>query len=193
MRSICLFISFFLFFSSSAQKISFDIFLFGNKIGQTVVERIVKNDSVTAYMLNSSSVAHIFFTTRKISLFYDVVYKRSQLISSYSKSVRNNETHITTIKWENNNYIMQRDSDAYCIKPVVECSTVKLFFSEPCNSRVFSERLGEYRSIRKTSEGVYEAEMSDGILYIYRYKNGKLVELEMKKGLLGSIFLKCIG
>ena len=86
---------------------------------------------------------------------------------------------------------MKREDGNFCIKPAVNCSTVKLFFSEPCsNTQIFSERLGEYRVIKKIEPGVYQAEMKEGITYIYHYKNGKLTELEMKKGLLGSIYLR---
>ena len=177
--------------SSFSQKLSFDIFLFGNKIGSTIVEKTIKNDSVTTYTLQSNSEAHIFFTTRKIALHYDIVYKHNQLFSSYSKNTRNDEVHVTTIQWQNNNYIMKREDGALCIKPPVDCSTVKLFFAEPCNNQqIFSERLGEYRMIKKTGDGTYEAEMKEGLTYIYHYKNGKLLELEMRKGLLGSIYLR---
>jgi hypothetical protein len=177
--------------TSFAQKLTFDVFLFGNKIGQSIVEKNIKNDSITIYTLNSYSEAHIFFTTRKVGLHYDIVYKRNQFISSFSKSTRNDEVHLTTIQWQNNCYFMKRDDGTFCIKPPVECSTVKLFFQEPCSmEHVFSERLGEYRALKKTGEGTYEAEMKDGITYIYRYKNGKLAELEMRKGVLGSVYLR---
>ena len=176
---------------SSAQKLTYDIFLFGNKIGQSVIEKNVKSDSITTYTLQSNSEAHIFFTTRKIALHYDIVYKRNQLYSSYSKNTRNDEVHVTTIQYENTTYIMKREDGAFCIKPFVDCSTVKLFFAEPCNPKqIFSERLGEYRAIKKTGEGTYEAEMKEGLTYTYHYKNGKLIELEMRKGLLGSVYLR---
>src|ERR1043165_5268993 len=169
-----------------SQKLAFDIFLFGDKIGQTVVERTVKNDSITTYTLKHASEAHIFFTTRKVSLYYDITYKRNRLFSSYAKNTRNDEVHVTTIQWQNNNYIMKADNETQCIKPPVDCTTVRLFFEEPCStSQVFSERMGIYRYIKKTKEGTYECEMSDGLTYIYHYKNGKLTELEMRKGFLG--------
>ncbi len=176
---------------SFSQKLVYDIFLFGNKIGQSVIEKTIRNDSITRYTLNSASEATVFFTTRKVSLIYDILYKNDQLFSSYSKNTRNDEVHITTIKWENNTYIMKREDGSFCIKPLVDCSTVKLFFHEPCdNQKIFSERLGEYRVIKKTGEGLYQAEMKEGITYYYHYKNDKLVELEMRKGLLGSIYLR---
>lgn len=177
---------------SFSQKVGFDIFLFGNKIGQSSIEKSVKNDSITTYTLQSNSEAHIFFTTRKISLNYDIVYKSSLLFSSYSEHNRNDERHITTInRQQNRTYILKRNNESFCIQPDIDCSTVKLFFAEPCNSqRVFSERLGEWRPLKKTGEGTYEADMKEGITYYYHYKNGKLVELEMKKGLLGSVYLR---
>ena len=176
---------------SFSQKLVYDIFLFGDKIGQSIIEKTARNDSITRYTLNSSSEAHIFFTTRKVSLQYDILYKNDYLFSSYSKNTRNEEVHITSIKWENNTYIMKREDGSFCIKPIVDCSTVKLFFHEPCDEqKVFSERLGEYRVIKKLADGLYQADMKEGITSYYRYKNGQLVELEMKKGLLGSIYLR---
>lgn len=176
---------------SFSQKVSFDVFLLGNIIGHTNVEKRVLNDSITTYTLQSNTEAHIFFTHRILSLHYDIVYKRGVLFSSYSRHTRNAELHINTITRQQNNYLMVRDNQSFCIKPDIDCSFVQLFFAEPCNvHHAFSERLGEWRPIKKTSEGNYEADMSEGITYYYHYKNGQLVELEMKKGLLGSVYLR---
>jgi hypothetical protein len=188
-----LIVSLFLLLSifSSAQKITFDIFLFGSKIGQTTVEKIVKNDSITNYLLNSKSEARIFFVTRKIELHYDILYKRNQLASSFSRSIRNGELHVTNIRWQGNKYVVDREDGSFNLNSLVNCSTVKLFFAEPCDpSKILSERMGEFRYIKKTKEGTYEAEMQDGLTYIYKYQNGKLAELEMRKGMLGSAYLR---
>lgn len=177
--------------SCSSQKLAFDIFLFGNKIGQTVVEREVKNDSITQYTLNSFSEAHVFFTTRKISLHYDITYKHDWLTNVFSRHTRNDEVHVTTIQWNGNKYVMNLDGVISYIINMVSCTTVKLFFAEPCSpNAIFSERLGEYRVIKKTGDGNYQAEMKEGLTYFYHYKEGKLVELEMRKGMLGSIFMR---
>ena len=55
---------------------------------------------------------------------------------------------------------------------------------------VFSERLGENRPIKKTGEGVYQVDMKEGITYLYKYKDGKLIELEMKSSMLGSSYAR---
>ena len=191
MKRVFLLLSVLIFNSSFSQKLKFDIFLFGNKIGQTIVERTVKNDSIISYSLRSNSQAHIFFITRKIALHYDILYKQGRLFSSYSKSTRNDEVQVTTIMWLGNKYLMKRQDGTFNINTVVDCSTVKLFFAEPCNtSRIFSERMGEFRSLKKAKEGVYEAAMQDGLTYFYRYKNGVLYELEMCKG--ASVFMRLV-
>ena len=178
-------------YNLSSQQIIIDIYLFGGKIGQSVVQRTVKNDSVTEYKLNSSSEAHVFFTTRKITLLYEEVYKYGHLLSSYCRHTRNDELQITTIARRGNGYVVNANNGISLINELVDCATVKLFFDEPCSmNKVLSERLGEYRTFKKTGEGVYEAEMKEGLTYTYRYKQGKLVELEMRKGIIGSVYLR---
>ena len=175
----------------SAQKLTFDIYLFGNIIGQTVVERVIKNDSIAQYTLNSNSEAHVLLTTRITTLNYDITYKRGHLFTSYSKHTRNDELHITSVQWQGGKYVITSDKVVSNLAQIIDCSTVKLFFAEPCSpTSVFSERLGENRALKKTADGVYQADMKEGITYIYRYKNGKLVELEMKNGILGSSYIR---
>jgi len=181
----------FLSTTSFAQKLTFDIFLFGDVIGQTVVERNVKNDSITQYTLSSASEAHVLMVTRKITLHYDITYNRDRLLSSFSKHTRNDEAHVTTVQWQGNKYSIMVDKVATSLAQMVDCSTIKLYFNEPCNgATVFSERLGENRVLKKTGDGVYQADMKEGITYTYRYKNGKFVELEMKNGMLGSSYIR---
>jgi hypothetical protein len=177
--------------SSPAQKLIYDIFLFGGKIGESLIEQKIVSPDETDYTLNSASEAHIFFSTRKITLHYDIVFKNDLFYSSFSKHTRNDEVQFTTITRDGNNYTVKRGKETFTLNGLIDCSTVKLFYLEPCSeTRILSERLGEFRTIKKTSPGTYEAEMSEGITYVYRYKEGKLVELEMSKGILGSIYLR---
>ena len=183
---------FFLFSSATyAQKLTYDIFLFGSRIGQTVIEKTAKNDSTTQYMLNSESEAHLFFTKRTVTLHYDIMFINEKYFSSYCKHTRNDEVHYTNITRQGEKYLVKRDKEAFYLDGSIDCSTVKLFYYEPCSlDHMLSERLGEFRRVKKNGNGVYEAEMSDGITYYYHYKNGKMVELEMRKGLMGSIYLR---
>ena len=191
MKHFCIALLLFTCTGAFAQKLTYNIFLFGSKIGQSVVERDIKSGSETDYTLNSASEAHIFFTTRRITLHYDIVFKDDIYFSSYSKHTRNDELQITTITRNGNSYTVKRNNENFIVNGLVNCSTIKLFYAEPCSeNHMLSERLGEFRSVKKTAPGTYEAEMSDGITYIYRYKDGKLVELEMRKGILGSIYLR---
>ncbi|HLP19765.1 MAG TPA: DUF6134 family protein [Chitinophagales bacterium] len=191
MRYIFTLLLFLHLLTASSQKLVFDVILFGNNIGKTTVEKLVKNDSIVTYLLNSASEAHILFTKHTSTLYYDIMYKRGQYISSYSKGSSNGKTDVTTINWLGTKYLMKRIDGAFNINSPVYCSTIQLFFHEPCDkARVFSERMGEYRTIKKVSDGVYKADMQDGLTYYYRYKNGRLIELEMRRGLLGAAYLR---
>jgi hypothetical protein len=191
LKYFCCFFFIFNLSAAGAQKLTYNIFLFGNKIGQSVIERNVKSTDETDYTLNSASEAHIFFTTRKITLHYDIVFRNDLFFSSYSKHTRNDEVQVTYINRVGNNYKVTRNKEQFVLNGLIDCSTVKLFYVEPCSeTRILSERLGEFRIVKKTGPGTYEAEMSDGITYIYRYKDGKLTELEMRKGILGSIYMR---
>jgi hypothetical protein len=173
------------------QKLAFDVILFGNKIGQTVVEQTNKGDTTIVYELNSNSEAHILFTTHKVTLHYELMFKRGQLISAYSKGNSNGKVDVTTINWQGTRYFMKRSDGNFNVNVPVYCSTTMLFFNEPCDgARVFSERMGEFRTIKKVEPGVYKADMQDGLTYYYRYTAGRLTELEMRRGILGSAYLR---
>lgn len=174
-----------------AQKLAFDVILFGNKIGQTIVEQSSKGDSLTMYELNSHSEARILFASHKVALHYELMFKHGQLISVYSKGNTNGKVDVTTINWQGTKYFMKRHDGNFNINVPVYCSTTLLFFNEPCDgARVFSERMGEYRTIRKVADGEYKADMQDGLTYYYRYKGGRLIELEMRRGILGAAYLR---
>ena len=165
--------------------------MFGNVIGQSVVERTLHADTAVSYKLHSYSEAHIFFTHRTNALDYDILYSHRKLISSVSKNKRNDESHFVSVKKQSDSYLIVRDGEQLCFKPDISFSSILLFYEEPKKqTEVFSERLGEYRPMKCVAPHEYEVDMKDGDTYIYRYQNGKLLELEMKKGLLGAAFLR---
>lgn len=174
-----------------AQKRTYNIFLFGDKIGSTTLERILANDSTVRYTLHSASEAKILFSTRKVSLQYEIVYRNDQLISSYSKNIRNDEVNEIKVNWNGIKYMVSTKGKVWNVLAPIFCSSVKFYYEVPCgDSKIFSERLGQFCPLKKVSASKYECEMSEGVTYIFNYTNGEMTELEMKKGLLGSLYLR---
>lgn len=185
----CTIFIFLLFQLLNAQKLNFDVILFGNKIGHTIIERIVKNDSITQYKLNSSSEVTIFFTKKTSHMNFDVLYKNGKLFSAYVKNVKDGVTEIVNIMWQDTKYIIERGEERLQMLQPLDFSAILLYFTEPLNrTKIFSERMGEYANFVKTGTNQYECKTANGVNNIYRYKDGKLVELEMNKG--ASVFMR---
>ncbi|MBP6732810.1 MAG: hypothetical protein KA149_12165 [Chitinophagales bacterium] len=174
-----------------AQKKTYDVELFGKKIGSTVVERIDKGGGVVQYKLSSNSEVNILFTHKTSIMVFDITYKDGKLLSSYCKNVKDDVTEIVTLTWEGTRYVIKKGEEILQLNHMVDFSAIQLYFIEPLGkSKIFSERLGEFCSFIKKSEGVYECKLASGVTNIYKYKNGMLYEMEMSKG--ASVFMKFV-
>ncbi|MDB5282657.1 MAG: hypothetical protein JWO06_1732, partial [Bacteroidota bacterium] len=161
--------------ATSAQKHTYDVELFGKKIGTTVVERIDKGNGEVEFKLSSSSVVNIFFTRKTSVMVYDVVYKNGKLFSSYVKNVKDDVTEIVTILWDGVKYVIKKGEDVLVQTQPIDFSSVHLYFMEPKGiSKIFSERLGTFCLFDNSVAGVYKCKLSNGVENIYRYKNGVL-------------------
>jgi hypothetical protein len=172
----------------AAQKNVYDIILFGNKIGQTIVERKETGNTIQ-YTLTSKSEANVLFTKKTSEMNYNIVYQNGQLLSAYVKNVKDGVTEISNILWQGTQYMIKKGAEILHINQPISFSSVQLYFTEPIGrASIFSERIGEYCRFTKTGEGVYECKLANGVSNIYRYRNGKLYELEMSKG--ASVYLR---
>ena len=175
----------------NAQKHTYDIELFGKKIGETIVERIDKGNHEEQFKLTSTSEVNILFTHKTSLMIFDITYKDGKLFSSYCKNVKDGVTEIVTIAWNGTKYVIKKGEEALQLTQPLDFSAVQLYYTEPKGkAKIFSERLGEFCNFAKTAEGVYQCKLSNGVTNIYRYKNGVLYELEMSKG--ASVFMKLV-
>jgi hypothetical protein len=189
------FLLFFLVVSSftlTAQKLNYNVVLLGNNIGKTTVEKRDSSDGTTRYKLRSQSDAKVFFTHYKSTLTTDVIYKDGQMIFSYFHNIKEDEEIKTKTFWDKVKYIVEAKGEKRLINKVIRHTAIQLYFEEPkVLQQIFSERLGYFVDFVKSAEGVYECALNGGVTSIYRYQNGKLVEMEMKKR-LGTVFLKLV-
>ncbi len=175
--------------SGYAQKLKYDVVLFGNKIGETIIEQ-KDSGGIRRYILSSHSEAKVLFTDKKSSMIANVLYdKEGKLFFSYFEHIKEDEKILTQARWDKTKLLIDRNGKKTEIAKPVNNSVLELYFTEPKKTiEVFSERLGRVYSLIREAEGVYDA-VIDGVTNIYTYKNGKLIELEMKKG-IGSVYLR---
>ena len=177
------------FATSFCQRLKYDVYLFGNKIGETVVER---RDSAgfKCYTLRSHTDAKVLFVEKKSQMATDVLYdKDGKLLSSHFQNIKNDEKFLTLSSWDNGRFLVNKDGTKTMIPGPVTYSSVMLYFFEPANfQKVFSERVGQFFEMIRQADGTYMATL-DGHSAMYTYKAGKLMELEMKSS-LGSVLMK---
>ena len=125
----------------------------------------------------------------------DAVFKAGKLKSSYTKNILNDsERESTLIELENGRYkrvIDGEDLDYLEIKHP-EYSMAHLYYKEPKNmSEVFSERFGEFLSIKEINPSEYELTLPDGRTNIYTYKNGRCSEVKVNH-MLATLYFKLV-
>lgn len=172
-----------------AEQMSFDILLMNKKIGTTLITRLTENGG-ERYKLFSESTAKVMFVKQQSEIIFDVFFKGGHMLHSLYRMQKDDEQLETTVKKVASAYQVVIGQESRSFSAPVMISSVQLYFREPVGiSKVFVERLGDFIALKKTAEGVYEYLLPDGIRNIYRYKNGMLYELEIKKG-MGSVFMR---
>ncbi len=178
--------------TSFGQTLRYEVFLMGNKIGETTIER---RDSAGCrhYLLRSITDAKVLFVEKRSDMSTDVLYdQHGKLFTSLFQNIKNGEKFLTKIFWEADKLIVNKDGQMSEVPITVNFSSLLLYFTEPHNmQRVFSERLGRFFDLAKQSDGTYSAKL-DETTSTYTYKDGKLIQLEMSKGSLGSVFMKLV-
>lgn len=172
-----------------SQQRSFDVVLLGKNIGQTSIVKKQDEKGFVTYNLRSNTSVSMMFQEKTSSMSFDVKYYGGKLFSALCKVVNNGSQVITEITKEAEGYIIKKENELRKIAEAITFSSMELYFTEPINEkRVFSERLGEFVAFEKTAPGEYVNRLKD-VTNIYRYRNGTLYEVEIRKP-LGSVYLK---
>lgn len=170
--------------------LKYDVLLFGKKIGSTVVQREADSKGMTRYQLNHRSEINLLFAKKKSALDFNVTYLHQQLINSSVESIKDGVREMVNVVKDGSKYVIENGLKKSLVNGVIDFSAIHLYFSEPGNrTSIFSERLGEFCTFRKAKDGSYICELENGVLNIYRYRDGVLNELEMSSR-LGTIFLR---
>ncbi len=163
-----------------AQFVNFDIFLFGDKIGNMTVSRKVVDDSTETYTLESRSKASLLWIKRENYTRYDVVYRNNRLISSENVEIENGkQKRWVNVVFDGKHYQVNGYKGKRILNEVPTYSVVKLFFTDGSKqNRIFYESEGDFAEIKHPKPNVCEFAASDGSRNIYYYQNGQLTNLE---------------
>ena len=173
-----------------AQQLRYDIFLMNKKIGSAMVSKTVEQGGKERYKMLSQAAAKILFMQQTSEVTFDVLFKGGQMISSLYRIVKDDDRTHTNVLQNASKYHVTSTLGNRSFSGPVSISSIQLYFHEPIGvQKVFVERLGDFLPLLRTAASVYEYTLPDGIKNIYRYRNGELYEMEVKKG-VGSVLMR---
>lgn len=172
-----------------AQKLQYEVFLMGKKIGEMNLSKS-NGEHGERYLMNSESSAKVLFVKQDSKVNFDVLYKGGTMIKSLYVSEKKDDNVITKVNRENSIYKVLYNDKASHVKEHIAFSSILLYFKEPVGvNKVFVERIGDFLPLKKTAPGVYEYLQPDGTRSIYRYHQGVLKEVELKRS-MGSVYIR---
>lgn len=173
----------------SAEKYQYDVILMGKKIGDMEISK-TQGEFGERYVVQSESSAKVLFIKQDSKVSFDVLYKGGSLLNSTYVSEKKDDNLITKVQKINNLYKVSSNEKTHHVQELISFSSVLMYFKEPIGvSKVFVERVGQFLPLVKSAPGQYEYLQPDGTKTIFRYAQGKIKEVEIKRS-MGSVYIR---
>jgi hypothetical protein len=158
----------------------FNIFLWGNKIGNLTASREVRPDGTVLYLLDTRSKAKVLWITRENVAHYEVVYKDGKLVSSSFKEVENGEVkRWSNINWDGKQYTVDATHGKKTFTESPTYSIVCVYFQNMEQvKQIFYEIEGDFNQLQHPEPGTCEFKSSDGNRNVYHFENGTVKNME---------------
>lgn len=164
----------------AAETITYDMFLWGDKIGTMTVTKTDRDDGSELYVLDSKLKAKVLWIVRENTSHMETVFKHGKMISCYQKEIENgkvkrwNRVTFDGITYSVDGYKGKR---TFTEAPVL--SVAPLYFKGLGGAtRLFHEAEAEFCAIEKVDNETWQFKVSDGSRNVYHFKNGLPVSLE---------------
>ena len=158
----------------------FNIFLWGNKIGNMTASREVRPDGTVLYLLDTRSKAKVLWITRENVAHYEVVYKDGKLVSSSFKEVENGEVkRWSNINWDGKQYTVDATHGKKTFTESPTYSIVCVYFQNMEQvKQIFYEIEGDFNQLQHPEPATCEFKSSDGNRNVYHFENGTVKNME---------------
>lgn len=172
----------------TAQKQYYDVKLFGNVVGEVIVEKKVISPEKVSYHFDSDAEATLFFVRTRTKAVSNLTYENGRMINAYVYRKKNEEVQELFYKYDGTKYQVKDNGKPLTISKKITYCTANFFLQEPKNiNEVFVERLNYFAPIQHLGNGQYLTKV-DGGTNLYTYKNGVLQSLKSTKGV--SIYME---
>jgi hypothetical protein len=176
----------------SAQTLRFNIVLFGDSVGNSIITRTRDANGIDNYTLDSRVRAKILWITRENHTHYESRFKDGKMISAVYYEINNGKKDKwSNIQWDGSLYQV----DSYHGKKTFKESPTHSIGSLYCDrydagrKRFFYEPEADFNDLNFPDANTVEFKSSDGNKNIYHFKNGYINNVECHTT-LATIYLK---
>ncbi len=166
-----------------SQNQKYTIFWGDDEIGLMTVSRIKKGDIVD-YFIKADVEFRVIVKYNRTTEF-NAKYLRDTLVFCSSKSVMNDNLKIfeSTNKDGDLYRIFKHPEDSSVLRETITKSVAMLYYAEPTPDlkRIYAEGYSKFCQLEKVENGVYLLHLTEDKTNIYRYENGRLKEVEVKR------------
>lgn len=168
------------FAARAAETITFDIFLFGDKVGKMTITKTDNPDGTEHYMLESHLRAKVLWITRDNLSKTEVVYKNGKFLYSIQKEVENGEVkRWNNAKWDGTRLQIEGYKGKKTFAEQPNYSVPVIYFKGLNNiNKLFFEAEGDFCSVEKVDNTTWEFKSPDGTKNVYHFENGKIHHME---------------
>ncbi len=167
---------------SFAQKRTYNVFFFGEKIGNVHVEKKYTSKNQTKYTFYSSTEFSFLFMSMKTKAITKLTYLNGLLQDAYVLRNKDDKTQELNYVWNKNKYFVEEADKKYTIDKEIYYCSANFFLDEPINIKeVFIERFNYFVEIENLGAHQYKTKV-DGGTNVYTYKNGVLQSVKSTKG-----------
>jgi len=177
-----IFFSLFLLFSFTgvAETITFDMILWGDKIGTLTISKTVKSDGSEYYELNSHLKAKVLWIERENTAHMETTFKNGKMISCYQKEIEDGKVkRWNRVSFDGTKYNVEgyKGKRSFTEAPVFSVALI-YFQSMLGATKLLYEPEAEFCKVEKVDDNTWEFKGSDGSRNVYHYKDGKAVSME---------------
>ena len=167
-------------FLVQAERIVFDMSVFGFKFGEMVLTKTVVNDSIEQYTLNAKGKTDFLWMKREEESIFKVEYRNGKLFSSDYEYLNKGEIEKwSKIRYNGTEYVIESNEGDRTVKEHLDYSLIKLYF-EPDTKRstVFCEEDCSYAEVKLDDEKL-KIHCKDGSRSTYHVKDGRVEAMEI--------------
>jgi hypothetical protein len=169
-------------FAVQAERIVFDMSVFGFKFGEMVLTRTIVNDSIERFTLNAKGKTDFLWMQREEESIFEVEYRNGRLFSSdYEYLNKGVVEKWSTIRYDGKEYVVESNEGDKSFSEPLDYSLIKLYF-EPTVERttVFCEEDCTYAEMIPDKENnKLLIECQDGSRSTYHVKDGRVEAMEI--------------